>query len=799
VSESAKESSAGGSPKAIAAEGLRLLRAERLAEGVARLEVAHASLAPDERAVRVQVLMNLAAARVRLGDLTRARADLDLALGLETTPEQVLFVLDLLAYLEVERGDVAPDLSSADAARAAVTEPVTRVASLAHAARLRARGCDAARALALADDALARAASLPDVLVDARLAVAEASLVAGRAEVAHDAARLAHGEATTPGQRAEALVVLARAALALSRPAEAAEHARAAEAQAGEAGLLRVEARLALSRALAAHAPAESTRLAADALAAARIGGLGRLAREAERALAAHGSAARVLAALSTPSGASTTGALARVLQAGDAGHMLDLAIGLLVEATGAERGVLVLLDAVGRPTTTVARNLRDDELSGPQFSYSRRLVEEAARTRTPVVVADARADPRFAGSESVTDLQLRSVLCVPAPGDPPRAVLYLDVRKEPGRFGQEAADLAARLVHELGPALTVAEDRARLERDVAGLRASSLGPAPRGAAHGLVGESDVMRRLLRDVERAARTDITCLITGESGTGKELVARAVHALGARAKGPFVVVACGAVPDELIESELFGHVKGAFTGATSNRVGLFEAASGGTLLLDDVAAMSPLLQAKLLRVLEDGRVRPVGSSTARTVDVRVLAAAQDELEPLVETGDFRRDLFYRLNGFTLRAPPLRERREDVPLLLDHFLARHADEASRPRPFVSQAAREALLAYAWPGNVRELENEVRRLVALGARRVLRRHLSPSLRGPGAETPPTPEGATLEEALAVVEKELIATALRESKGNISEASRRLGIERTKLLRRMRTYGLDKRGRPA
>lgn len=231
-----------------------------------------------------------------------------------------------------------------------------------------------------------------------------------------------------------------------------------------------------------------------------------------------------------------------------------------------------------------------------------------------------------------------------------------------------------------------------------------------------LVGKSPQFQELLRIVERVAATDATVLLTGESGTGKELIARAIHNLSRRSHRPFVAINMAAIPEELLESELFGHVKGAFTGAIRDKVGLFKAAHGGTILLDEISEASPRIQSKLLRVLQEKEITPVGGTRSIKVDVRVIAATNADLPALVREGKFREDLFFRLNVVPIRVPPLRERKEDIPLLVEHFLRKYCAEYGIPRKRVSPKAMEALMNYSWPGNVRELENLIERLVVL-----------------------------------------------------------------------------------
>ncbi|MEZ6187836.1 MAG: sigma-54-dependent Fis family transcriptional regulator [Planctomycetota bacterium] len=558
----------------------------------------------------------------------------------------------------------------------------------------------------------------------------------------------------------------------------------------------RLGARRALAAVLDAAGDAAGARRERARVAGAAAGRLPRIAAEVARALETPLSALEVELAGQDPSGG---GVLARVVAgAPDAGHMLDLAVGLLVEATGAERGLLVLLDDALQPTETAARNMRDDELSGPASSYSRRLVHLAAEGGAPIVIRDALVDPRFTEAESVATLALRSVLAIPiAAGGAPLAVLYLDDRTQPGRFGEDALELARRLTEELAPALRLARERASLRRDVAGLRSRVAEAEAHAATREIVGESAPIRRLRVEVARAARTALPVLIEGESGSGKALIARAIHAGSARGARAFVAESCAAVVDELLESELFGHVRGAFTGADRDREGIFAQASGGTLFLDEVNSMSPSMQAKLLRVLQEGVVRPVGAESTRRVDVRVIAASNEPLAQCVQDGRFREDLYYRLAVMPLRAPSLRERPDDVPLLLEHALRKHAEGDALPQ--VTDAALRALVAHPWPGNVRELENAARRLLALRVPRVLVRHLPPEVRAaakdarPGQDPTSAASELTLPQALERLERDLIARALRRCQGNVSQAARQLGLERTKLTRRIKRLGLE------
>lgn len=294
----------------------------------------------------------------------------------------------------------------------------------------------------------------------------------------------------------------------------------------------------------------------------------------------------------------------------------------------------------------------------------------------------------------------------------------------------------------------------------------------------GLIGESKAMIRIGDFIAKAALTSATVLISGESGTGKELVARAIHYRSPRVSAPFVPVNCGAIPEELLESELFGHIKGAFTGATETRAGFFQTADGGTIFLDEISETSLSMQVKLLRVLQDKEVCMVGSTRTRKVDVRILASTNKDLYGLVKKSLFREDLFYRINVITVELPPLREREDDIFLLISHFARKFAEEAGRPVPIFSDNALQVLRRYHWPGNVRELENIVQRLVVMSDRDIIDVPDLPSLMRFSAFQPTVPT-----RTLAEVEAEYIQSVLLSVNNNKTKAARILGIDRKTL----------------
>jgi DNA-binding NtrC family response regulator len=356
-------------------------------------------------------------------------------------------------------------------------------------------------------------------------------------------------------------------------------------------------------------------------------------------------------------------------------------------------------------------------------------------------------------------------------------------------------------LVKPVDQAKLVTEMRNAVERARLGLRVTQLEREVGGAGFpGILGLAPAMRALFRRLDRVASSDITVLIQGESGVGKELVARAIHAQSGRRGGPFVPLNCAAVPETLQESELFGHEKGAFTGAASRHAGAFERADGGTLFLDEISELSTGLQAKLLRALQEHAFFRVGGATEVQSDFRVIAATNRDLEGEVRAGRVREDLYYRIAVMEIGVPPLRERPPDIPLLAEHFLAEEAARARRPAPTLSAGTRDALLRHTWPGNVRELKSAMARaLVECDGQVVMTQHLPPRVRsgqpgpgedrvGDGAEPAAGGAGMTLE----ALERDAIAAALARHRGNLTSVVSELGIGRTTLYRKLKKYGL-------
>jgi transcriptional regulator with GAF, ATPase, and Fis domain len=440
----------------------------------------------------------------------------------------------------------------------------------------------------------------------------------------------------------------------------------------------------------------------------------------------------------------------------------------------------------------------------GPATSpipVTRSVFRKVVSERVAVIAADA---PREMGqTESLMGAQIRSVLGVPLwRGDEILGVLQMDNRESTGVFTSADLDVCAVLAHHASLAvanarlvqrLRAAEER--LKKENAFLKTREESRRVGKGEQEIIGSSSAMRSLFDQLGKVVDTRVTVLIEGETGVGKELIAAAVHYRSRRRTMLFVSQNCAAMPENLLESELFGHKKGSFTGAHEDKKGLFEIADGGTLFLDEVTEMPLSLQSKLLRVLQEGEIRAIGATAEKRVNVRIVAATNRHLEKEVAEGRFREDLYYRLKVFPIRVPPLRERREDIPLLGEHFLKRYSAELGKPAAGFSQQAMELLQAYDWPGNVRELQNEVQRLVIQieTGGFVTPELLSPRIRQiEGVVDRVKPTKGTLKEMMDQLERWLLIEALREHQNNKTAAAKSLGITREGLHKKLRAYGL-------
>jgi Nif-specific regulatory protein len=468
-----------------------------------------------------------------------------------------------------------------------------------------------------------------------------------------------------------------------------------------------------------------------------------------------------------------------------DLNELLNRVLDQAISIVGAERGIVFLRDAeTGELKVQAARNLERETIRDAG-EYSRRILEEAGRGRSLVSV-DAGSDRRFEAFDSVSLYNIRSLICVPLRiRDRILGTVYVDSRSPKTIFGDEELAFLEAFANQAAIAIENAQLLTELREENTYLRRAV---DSRFGFDSIVGRSPALEKVLERLARVAESNVSVVLQGESGTGKELAARALHLNSPRRDKRFVCENVAALPETLLESELFGHVRGAFTGADRDRAGLFEQADGGTLFLDEVGEMSLSLQSKLLRVLEDGEIRPVGGSRTRKVDVRIVAATNRDLRQMVHEKRFREDLFYRLNVVTVTLPPLRQRREDVPLLVEHFLGRIArDRGARPLR-VDPAVLALLARHEWPGNVRELENAVSRLSLFASGPMIT--LSDLARDPelldrvsnlaGPRSSPEPE----------LRRTDIRQALRTTRGNKVQAAALLGISRATLFRKLRQF---------
>ncbi len=428
------------------------------------------------------------------------------------------------------------------------------------------------------------------------------------------------------------------------------------------------------------------------------------------------------------------------------------------------------------------------DRASGPiaPFPVSGTVVRKVLQERVGVLSTDVMEDVALGTSKSLLAAETRSLLAVPLNVfERVLGLIYLDTSNPAARLDQDHLELMTAVAAISAVALENARHVERLEDENQRLKAEI------NIEHNMVGESTPMRTVYRFVSRVAASDSTVLITGESGTGKELVARAIHRNSPRVQKPFVAINCAALTETLLESELFGHEKGAFTGAVQQKKGKLEVADGGTVFLDEMGELAPALQAKLLRVLQEREFERVGGTRPVRIDVRVIAATNRDLVESVKAATFRQDLYYRLNVVSIEMPPLRQRRDDIPLLASYFAARSAERSKRRVLGVSPEARACLVNYEWPGNVRELENAIERAVVLGSSDFI---LPEDLPEAVLETA-QPAGGTMaqyHEAVAEAKKQVILRAVEQAGGNYTEAAKLLGVHPNYLHRLIRNMNL-------
>jgi Nif-specific regulatory protein len=493
-----------------------------------------------------------------------------------------------------------------------------------------------------------------------------------------------------------------------------------------------------------------------------------------------------------------------RVLAESDVRRVLTVALDGVIELCGAERGMIVLFGPGGEALFEEARGLGRQDLEGPELEVSRTILEKVRTEGTAFWSQNVLADPGLGARRSVLRLQILSVICLPirqgGDGGAVLGLVYLDNRRMAGIFTAETLEVVESFADLISLAAFNALERRRLHDHVEDL-ARELRSRHRFDA--ITGQSPQILETLRLVSQVADSEATVLILGESGTGKELIARAIHYNSRRRDRPFVAINCGALPEQLLDSELFGHTRGAYTGAVADSAGWFERAAGGTIFLDEIGETSPSLQAKMLRILESGEYARVGSTTVRTSNARVVAATNRDLAGMVRDGKMREDLFYRLNVVEISMPPLRERPGDALLLARTFLARFNEKHGKDRE-LSLAAEELLQAYDYPGNVRELQNAIQRAVLLSRGPLIEPGDLPA----SFRAAPRGQGGALQGFKAAkqrvveeFERDYLTRCLREAEGNISQAARTAAIDVKNFYDKMGRYGIDalafKRGR--
>jgi transcriptional regulator with GAF, ATPase, and Fis domain len=456
---------------------------------------------------------------------------------------------------------------------------------------------------------------------------------------------------------------------------------------------------------------------------------------------------------------------------------LLDQLLDVMIQVSNADKGFLVLMES-GEPVVKAARNLRRETIFDAVRQLSDSILAHVIKTRRPLIISDALRDEEFKNSLSVVNLKLTSVMCVPLieqgsmlgliyVGNDNVAQLFAESHLEVMSVFAAQASLLVRnalLVNDLRL------DNRSLQSRIEQIRFGEI-----------LGSSPRMQEVFRKVQKVAATDISVLITGETGTGKELIARELHSRSQRAKHPFITINCGAIPENLLESELFGHVRGAFTGAVSNKIGRFQSADHGTLFLDEIGEMPLPLQVKILRALQEKVVVRVGDTSSETIDIRILAATNRDLDAEIKAGRFREDLYYRLNVVNLHLPPLRDRGDDIAVLARYMVGRYAPEYGSAVRGLTPNAIAAIKRHRWPGNIRELENRIKKAVVLADKALLGPEdldLSPD---------DLPAILPLADAKEKFQREYINEILAVNAGNRTKTARDLGVDPRTIFRHL------------
>jgi len=485
-----------------------------------------------------------------------------------------------------------------------------------------------------------------------------------------------------------------------------------------------------------------------------------------------------------------------RLLAESDINRLLRNAMDSVIEVSNAERGLIILFDETGNILFETARNLKKEDISNPEFEVSRTIIEKVKTEAIPIYLPNALDDPTFKNSESVDRLKLLSVICLPLTFDNRIfGVVYLDNRMLRRAFRQKTYTFIQEFTNFIALAAYKELQQKQLHNQITVLEQELRG---KYQFESIVGQHPNMLKVLGLVSQVAETDATVLIQGESGTGKELIARAIHHNSLRKDQPFVPINCAALPEHLLESELFGHVRGAFTGALKDRSGWFERADGGTIFLDEINDMSFAVQNRLLRVLQAGEYSRVGSSDICTCDVRVVAATSKKLLDLVKSGNFREDVYYRLNVIDMWLPPLRDRKSDIPLLIQHFLKLFGTRHKKKNLQLTSEAEALLMAYNYPGNVRELENIIQRAVILTKDGNIEPHHLPANLFPEHKLKTSIKKLSSfklakQQAIDAFERQYIMDCLQATKGYVRRAAKIAGIDVKNFHEKMKKHEID------
>ncbi len=463
---------------------------------------------------------------------------------------------------------------------------------------------------------------------------------------------------------------------------------------------------------------------------------------------------------------------------------LLETMIDQVIELVNADKGFLILFEG-NQPHIKVARNVRHENIDNAINRVSDSIINTVLQSQKPIIVSDALQDPLYSSSESVVNLKLLSVMCAPlTEKGEVFGIIYVGNDSVAGLFETQSLELltiwAAQTSLILRNAILVNELRIDNQQLRKQLEDTQFGE--------IIGAGSSMRDVFKKTEKIAVTDISVLVTGETGTGKELIAKEIHKRSPRAKGPFVTINCGAIPENLLESELFGHVRGAFTGAVTTRQGRFQAAHGGTLFLDEIGEMPLHLQVKILRALQEKRVTKVGDSRSENVDIRLISATNKNLEEEIKKLTFREDLYYRLNEVNIHLPPLRERVEDIPVIAKFFLSKYSCQLNSNVRGFSPSATVSMKKYLWPGNVRELENRIKKAIVLGEKALISaedldlksEHFAPIL--------------SLTQAKEEFQKNYINEVLERNNGNRTKTAKDLGVDPRTIFRHLETERIEK-----